>query len=754
MDSSFLTPIKTPLSTAPNDLEDHLTKENVSNALKEYVVGRKARVIQESSKILLDLMKTRVFLSSSVKLTDQDAGRTIVDGLKGVFAMGQENTYLEAILRTNFNLTEMVDESFLTRARLEAMLSDLTSKEGEAARPPVYEEFQAKVRVAYHHQLSDAKKRLRTLEQVYERLRTMHNEKPPASMTDPGSPNPVLTTAVNPIQLPPSPSQTLNSNLQQARGDTNNPPPPAPTRQGGRRTAASKAATTTTLSADSTLAASRTPPNNTTVSVGGGGGGPAAETAGFGDEARSGDLTAILDAVHRLRTHSGGTRLTSDGPDHTSLDLHSKKAEIEELKAHILELTEEMQHEADALFTEASTAFTQATSLRHQIAQQKSEVSRKIEQTNALQALTEHYRHSLTFLADRIKQQTSSYPTLRELLNTQVIIPLTGEVINEPYQSGHLPGMFAHLVKEYFVPSVVAFFKEFRSTSAGLRMSTLNLQEGINLADKVLATWDKLQYWSYLTRDLYMTMILINSIPDKLRHVRSDAMHHILTHMSDMVVAKQKEHGAKPRALLGHGRSATTDRQSTNNSHVFTENTSLVLFQELKDYLRLVIESKSIGEDDGGNKPSNTMPAPQGGGKGGGANAPQYRQSQPPPGTHVTVHATTLEGTPQPPAPRGREDLQYVSPHLRKQSIHGQTTLKHPGTGTIVPYIAVLKACMYCTDTDRTKHHSPPCSTQMCTTCGLIGHTSDICCQANPDGFRAECQRRRDLKKHGKSRHN
>jgi len=262
-----------------------------------------------------------------------------------------------------------------------------------------------------------------------------------------------------------------------------------------------------------------------------------------------------------------------------------------------------------------------------------------------------------------------------------------------------MSGIYAHLINEYYNPSVPQFFQELRSVVSGKAMNQLS--EVIPTADKVLAKWDKLDYWQLMTRDHFITMYAILLIPEQQRQVRQQAMQFIMQHM------------ASEDKLRRQGQSKATASTQSVGSGVNAGNGGLTLYSALKEHYKLLLECKGYRDDT--TAATSNAPNPAQNTKKNGYESGRYSKGQHQGGgfqttATVSAHAVQSGGDIQ-----SSERKNTVSPFsqlipeikqmLDRQCVVGQYHLK-TGAGDI-PYVATTQVCKKCASTDPEEHQLP-----------------------------------------------
>eukprot|EP01031_Cornospumella_fuschlensis_P025283 gene25283-30531_t len=373
----------------------------------------------------------------------------------------------------------------------------------------------------------------------------------------------------------------------------------------------------------------------------------------------------------------------------------------------LMRLMSDIKFETNERFTIALQRYQEERNTAYEQKSRKRFDDRRLHQLESIISLGEFYEYALQHITDNITKNLSAYPLIVAKLNQQAKVEYDVVPINAPFATGNLAGIYALLLKHFSSPTIVSFFKDFKT--ALLLKPSGSIQHAISVVDDLAATWDRLHYWNFMTKDIFYTMQLLNALPDTPGDsVRVSTTQHILEHMATLPTDDAKADGGDDAGDL------------------------LPIYNHLKEYLHVVVTSNGIKAD----KPA-----------GGGNNNPAtyYRNRGQPPQPVQHAHAATTDTSPTTPrvlTPEGlpiKGTLITVQPQFTDQVFRSRFYLA-TSRGNVA-YHATISTCPRCFGRDkRAQPHVPMCTSVVCKKCALVGHEEALCCQIKPQGHKSALQ--------------
>jgi hypothetical protein len=302
-----------------------------------------------------------------------------------------------------------------------------------------------------------------------------------------------------------------------------------------------------------------------------------------------------------------------------------------------------------------------------------------------LVTLLEGIRSAIGAIASKIKKATKDHEKVKQKLGCMVSLKATGESISNPLENGNLSGLCEILKIEYAEATLVRFNSDLQQTmkiSISLEDMGKNPMKAVQRCDDMLATWQTMDYWTYMTQDIFFTNILLSAMPTS---------------------AFQRECVTEVQKFLEAKDNASGDLRDDGTVMTTTVVRDFPVYNFLRRYIKRYENSSNHGKQPAG-----------GGGGGGGAN-PRYRIN-PFPGRSGNVETAALSG------------VEYSTEMGRDK----QLMCKDVGTGQEHPYTATRELCAKCygRGINPTDKHQPRCFHGICNRCGLYGHKQFNCAQS------------------------
>lgn len=307
------------------------------------------------------------------------------------------------------------------------------------------------------------------------------------------------------------------------------------------------------------------------------------------------------------------------------------------------------------------------------------------------------YQSAISSIVNRIKGVIGDCPEVKRTISMRVTIGTTGEEVSDPWYVGNLCGMKQLLMTAYNKASLVTFNHTMLSTisyKADVHTSTNEPIKVVQAVSTMLNTWEMMGYYTFMTKDVFFTAILINSLAEG-------------SPVKEKVLLRANE-----RMSEIDGKDGTdTDDMSTSKT------SDTPLFTYISNYVKVLQDSMvrtgtgtAAGQGNG-----------NGGGNGGGNNARKVWDQRVPKGTESAALAQG-EGD-KADNQTGKAATLFKYNVNRDHKVQGKDK-----KGRTVPYTSTREACSVCTNPDKASH-DPQCLMHMCYTCGLYGHHSRGCRQ-------------------------
>lgn len=307
----------------------------------------------------------------------------------------------------------------------------------------------------------------------------------------------------------------------------------------------------------------------------------------------------------------------------------------------------------------------------------KQRANRSIGKFTILLTILEGIRTAISTITSKIKAAVKDHEKVKQKLGCMVTLRATGESIANPLENSSLAGLYEILKVEYAEATLVRFNTDLQMTmKLGISMDemTKNPMKAVQRSDEMLATWQSMDYWNYMTPDIFFTNILLNSLPTS---------------------AFQRECVTEVQKYL----EAKNNGDFRDDSSVITATAAVKGFP-VYNFLRQYIKRC----ENSGNHGKQTV-NPAGG----------YRRT-PFPTRYGNVETAALSGA------------EYNTEIGRDK----QLMCKDVMTGQEHNYTATKELCQKCygRSANPAERHFPRCFNGSCNLCGLYGHKRSNCSQA------------------------
>lgn len=139
------------------------------------------------------------------------------------------------------------------------------------------------------------------------------------------------------------------------------------------------------------------------------------------------------------------------------------------------------------------------------------------DRTVILALIVEGFRSSMNAMVSKIKSAVNGCQNgnIKARLSCMVVLDSTAEMIANPFESNNLAGMVQILKTAYSKASLVTFNKDF-SEALRCKISEYetnnNPVKAVESVDKIIGQWEAMDYWKYMTKDIFFVNILLKSL--------------------------------------------------------------------------------------------------------------------------------------------------------------------------------------------------------------------------------------------------
>lgn len=311
---------------------------------------------------------------------------------------------------------------------------------------------------------------------------------------------------------------------------------------------------------------------------------------------------------------------------------------------------------------------------------EKNMLNEKIDRTTILSAVVEGLRGAVSSITSKVKNAVSLHDRVKMKLCSRVVLEDTGETIENPYDNNNLSGMMQLLKALYFTATLVHFNSDFQralGASISKEDAAKNPMKAVSVVERNITTWATMNYWDYMTPDIFWTNLLLRTIP--ACEFQSKCVEHVVWFITE------RESGD------------TRDERSTKSGRL--PKSSMPVYDNLREYIQRHEESNR-------HKPSGV-----------------HNQVAPSPNPNSQYGAGRGRGNVEQAHAAALAEL-FTTFVGRDRDIK----CKDVNTGIEFPYTATAEVCAACFNRSA-QCHKPKCYTGACKKCLLYGHKGDQCKQ-------------------------
>ena len=339
-----------------------------------------------------------------------------------------------------------------------------------------------------------------------------------------------------------------------------------------------------------------------------------------------------------------------------------------------------------------------------QIDEAVEELKKHQQNEGVIETLINGYISMVSTIANKIQAIAVNFPEVRSTLNGMVTLTTTGRILTGSYDKSCVAGMVQIIKNEFGKASFVSFQNDMVE-AIGYRLSekltNSSPMKAVTDVSLIYNQWETLGYWQYMTKDIFFTCLLLNSLHNKVNTSGSDIRMDACMETSQFIRKNEEE-------LREAG------------------DEEMLIFKFVTGYID--VHQKSIGgmKSAGGAQGNGDKGGGDGGGKGAPRNDPRAGNRQ---------HLRQLRAEEAAAADRVVEDEWFNGPVPRSAN-------KRCASNPKFAYCATKHLCSECyfkpsgggsqqqPQRKESTAHRPSCYAGQCNQCNLYGHTLAQCRQS------------------------
>ena len=360
--------------------------------------------------------------------------------------------------------------------------------------------------------------------------------------------------------------------------------------------------------------------------------------------------------------------------------------------------------------------------LKNDSAMRCSSLKQEYDNESNLEGVSSAYENMISHILQQIKTLLIPYPVLSTLLNGQVTIPSTQDVVIDPSTNLSLPGIY-HILREHYGTDSFVSVSTYLLSLLQWQLSEEDAQKPLNAIsqmDKVISTWVSKDLWSKINFDMFVSFTLLKGLPSKFAG-RRDLLKDINKFISD-----------RDKKMSESGDSSVIDSSTVS---IRDDSSNMPIYKKLNDLIRTAVENKKLS-DTMNNRDSNKQSS--------GDQNKKVNNSRYPQNNSTIRNIETAHNAQDTKYSRIIDDFKtklYDNEILKSSNIGILTTTKYKdqdGNYTKVPrpYCAAKSQSSVCSNcfpdgtTTTSGKCNPPCLPQLfCDRCKMFGHYSKYCLQ-------------------------
>ena len=271
--------------------------------------------------------------------------------------------------------------------------------------------------------------------------------------------------------------------------------------------------------------------------------------------------------------------------DHDDIDINSEvflKLMKKAIKPRLDEFIQSSQKQARLDYLAAYKLYSSELSKKNASQLRLASLKVEFENENNLEGVANAYESMISTILQQIKTLLIPYPVLGTLLNGQITIPTTQEVIIDPSTNLSLPGIYHILREQYGTDSFVSVSTHLLSLLQW-QLSEDEAQKPLNAIsqmDKVISTWVSKDLWSKINFDMFISFTLLKGLPQKFTG-RKDLLRDINKFISDR--DKKQTESSESTSFI-------------DTPTVSRDDSSMPIYKKLNELIRTAVEDKKLSD--------------------------------------------------------------------------------------------------------------------------------------------------------------
>jgi hypothetical protein len=115
-------------------------------------------------------------------------------------------------------------------------------------------------------------------------------------------------------------------------------------------------------------------------------------------------------------------------------------------------------------------------------------------------------------IANKVREAANRDTAVREVLRGKIVLPITQETIFNSFKDCNLSGMYELLHQTYSKASFVGFSHDLMNAMTYQATGDATPTEAVKDVDALISLWNSMEYWKYMTPDLFFTCTLLRGL--------------------------------------------------------------------------------------------------------------------------------------------------------------------------------------------------------------------------------------------------
>jgi hypothetical protein len=385
-------------------------------------------------------------------------------------------------------------------------------------------------------------------------------------------------------------------------------------------------------------------------------------------------------------------------------DADAKKLQEDELqqthKGDVARTEAESSHECAVAYVAAVEAHAVCVKQAKAIGKEKRRCTDELERETVTLKYVSGINQIKYNIANKIREAASRDNAVREVLRGKVVLPITKVTIFNSYEDCNLSGMYELLHQTYSKANFVSFSHDlmhamtYQAPVDAMRGAPM---QAVKDVDALISVWDSMEYWEYMTPDLFFTCTLLRGLQ------KASFSAEIVREASNFL--QNQENGG------GNSDTSTT-----------SANPRMPLYEHVSRFIQIYEDSSRLHQDKGTDKKVTVERSKQF----------QHGLEQ------AAVAAVAAAVAVHQGAAGGRGAFGKPSQPFKPIALEGPPYKVTVGRqhhvlcrDTELPYTATKEVCEKCHGEVKGKFgaHKKMCYARDCHKCGLYGHGAKYCDQ-------------------------